>query len=200
MSLFRVKLQNVGQGTLDLDPSTHPGSGYGQHGTAFSTSKQRSVFVMGPKHVNRLLSDGATFSDCNYWKRFAYPTMPHEQAFIEVLEDDGSVYSDVEEENTFAVVRNITSLTDAFTDANKIDFLTTYGAPAKYVQITNTDGSSRTLTVEINGDSDATFVLADTASQTFSSGDLAITQLRFKSNTNGGKVEVIASVRSAVNS
>jgi hypothetical protein len=34
MSVFRVKLNNVDQGRLDLDPSTHPGSpaGYGQAG------------------------------------------------------------------------------------------------------------------------------------------------------------------------
>jgi hypothetical protein len=64
MSVFRVKLQNVDQGKLDINPVTS---------AAFTTSKQRTIYAMGPKKVNRKLADGDTFTDCNYWKRFAYP-------------------------------------------------------------------------------------------------------------------------------
>ncbi len=116
MSVFRVKLNNVDQGRLDLDPSTHSaGAGYGQLGDAFGVSKQRQVYVMGPKKINRLLSDGETFSDCNYWKRFAYPQVSYEQAIVEVVSDDGSVYSDVEEENTFVVGSTFATVSDAYT-------------------------------------------------------------------------------------
>ena len=39
MSVFRVNLNNGDQGKLDIDPTA---------GTQFSTSKQRTVYVMGP--------------------------------------------------------------------------------------------------------------------------------------------------------
>ena len=103
MSVFRVKLSNIDQGTLDLDPSSNTSTTYGQLGEAFGThnpnsedySRQRSVFVMGPNKINRLMVDGETFSDCNYWKRFAFPQTTHEHALIETVTDDGSIYSDI---------------------------------------------------------------------------------------------------------
>jgi hypothetical protein len=201
MSVFRVKLNNVDQGRLDLDPSTHPGSpaNYGNLGNAFAVSKQRQIYVMGPKHVNRLLKDGDTFSDCNYWKRFAYPQVPLNQAIVEVVTDDGSVYSDVESENTFVVGKSFGSVADAYNTDNTLNFVTTYGSPAKFFQITNTHGSYA-LTVELNGDTNATITLAAGDAQIFNSGDLAITQIRVKSATTGGKAEVVASVKSAVRS
>ncbi len=200
MSVFRVKLNNVDQGKLDLDPSTHPaGGGYGDLGTAFTVSKQRQVYVMGPKKINRLLKDGETFSDCNYWKRFAYPQVPYDQAIVEVVSDDGSVYSDVEEENTFVVGQSFDSVATSYNDTNKIDFVNTHGGPAKYVQISNTH-ASYTLTFELNGDTNATLTLAASSSQIFNSGDLAITQVRLKSSSAGGTATILASVKSAVNS
>jgi len=201
MSVFKVALNNVGQGRLDLDPSTHPGSlaGYGDLGTPFTVSNQRQVYVMGPKHVNRLLKDGDTFTDCNYWKKFAYPQVPYDQAIVEVLSDDGSVYSDVEEENTFVVGKTFADVGDAYNTDNTLNFVTTYGGPAKFFQITNTHGSYA-LTVELNGDTNATITLGAGDVQIFNSGDLAITQIRLKSATDGGSAQVVASVKSVCNS
>ena len=51
MSVFRVNLNNADQGKLDIDPTA---------GTQFSTSKQRTVYVMGPGRINRKLVDGTT--------------------------------------------------------------------------------------------------------------------------------------------
>lgn len=69
MSVFRVKLNNAQQGLLDIDPSTDTSATFGMVGTPFTTSKQRQIFVAGPTNRYRLLQDGDTFTDCNYWVR-----------------------------------------------------------------------------------------------------------------------------------
>ena len=91
MSVFRVRLSNSRQGLLDV------------------YDNQRSAYIMGPNRVNRKLKDGETFVDSNYWKRFAYPQVPLEEAFIEVVEDDGTVYSDKVQDNTSPKVSNISA-------------------------------------------------------------------------------------------
>lgn len=198
MSVFKVQLQNIKQGLLDLDPSTHPlaaGSAatYGQLGSAFSISKQRQIFVAGPNRSYRLLKDGETFTDCNYWKRFAYPQVAREFAFINVVTDDGSVYSDVPEENTFAAGSTETLTTD-YTDT-VVNFVTTYGGPARFLQVQNLD-STAVVNGELNGDTNVTFQLGGGETQIFNQGDLAITLLRLKSDTESSSASWIASVRS----
>ena len=199
MSVFRVKLQHTGkQGQLDYDPSTDTSTTYGNVGSAFSTSKQRTVYVMGPKKINRLLIDGDTFTDCNYWKRFAYPTVPADQAFIEIVSDDGSVYSDIESENTFGVSSGSLTVTSSYSDANTLDFVTTYGGSATFVQIRNVGGSNA-MTAELNGDTDLTITIPASTAQVFNAGDLTITKVRLKS-ASGTTAEIIGGVRSAINS
>lgn len=185
MSVFKVNLQNYKQGDLDIDPTT---------GQPFAVSKQRQVYVMGPKKTNRLMKDGDQFTDSNYWKQFAYPQRTLQEAFIEVVTDDGSVYSDAADENTFAVGGTFT-LATAFNGTNKIDFVTTYGAPAKFLQVTNND-SAIAITGELNGDTNVTFTLPAGQSQIFNSGDLAITMVRLKSASGTPTASIIASVRS----
>lgn len=194
MSVFRVKLQNVKQGLLDLDPSTYvAGASYGQLGTAFATSKQRQIFVAGPNRTYRLLKDGDQFTDCNYWKRFAYPQVAQEFAFIEVVTDDGSVYSDVPSENTFAKGGTPT-LTDSFADT-VIDFVATYGGAAQMLMVQNLDGTHH-VQGELNGDANVTFTLNENETQIFNSGDLAITKLRLKGVTGTPQATWLASIRS----
>lgn len=198
MSVFQVQLQNVNQGLLDLDPSTSdPGHAYGQLGSAFTTSKQRQIYVAGPNRTYRLLKDGDTFTDCNYWKRFAYPQVSYDRAFIKVVTDDGSVYSDVAEENTFAKGETVT-LTTALS-GNAIDFVTDYGGPARFLQVQNLDGT-KTVTGELNGDVNVTFTLGPNESQIFNNGDLAITLLRLKTSAGTSSASWIASIRSTCNS
>ena len=189
MSVFRVNLNNGDQGKLDIDPTA---------GTQFSTSKQRTVYVMGPGRINRKLVDGTTFSDCNYWKRFSYPTTTRENAFISIVTDDGSVYSDVASDNTFAVTAQLT-LSTSFETANNIDFVPTHGGPASFLQIRNTDGSI-VITVEVNDSATALFTIAAGATQVFNTGDLAITKIRIKSASGTPACEVVAAVKSVCNS
>ena len=212
MSVFRVKLNNVNQGLLDRDPSTAV-AGLGPHqnvgGDQMSVSKQRSVYVMGPNRKNRLLVDGATFTDCNYWKRFAYPTVPYNEAFIEVVTDDGSVYSDIPGENTFPVVWKpgtdgvIAAGADPDATNMTLDIAGTYGGFASFVQITNTDGTD-SIQVRLNGLAGATFTLAADSTQIFNSGDLSVSEIAFDNSASGtaevDAVEVILSVRSVCNS
>ncbi len=198
MSVFQVQLNNVNQGLLDLDPTTDtPGHVYGQLGSHFAVSHQRQIYVAGPNRTYRLLKDGEQFTDCNYWKRFAYPQMAHDQAFISVVTDDGSVYSDIAEENTFAV-GNTATLTTALS-GTVIDFVNTYGGPARFLQIQNLDGT-KSVTGELNGDVNITFTLNAGESQIFNNGDLAITLLRMKTSAATSSASWIASVRSVCNS
>jgi hypothetical protein len=203
MSVFKVELQNIKQGLLDLDPSTHPlaagtGNGlYGDLGDPEDVSLQRQIFVAGPNRTYRLLKDGETFTDCNYWKRFAYPQVDREFAFINVVTDDGSVYSDIPEENTFAAGGDGTLSTD-YTDT-VVNFTTTYGGPARFLQVQNLD-STAVVNGELNGDTNVTFQLAGSETQIFNQGDLAITMLRLKSDTAGSSYSWIASVRSTCTS
>lgn len=202
MSVFTVKLQNVNQGLMDLDPSTHPAIAggndtYGKLGTAFTVSKQRQIYVAGPNRTYRLLSDGESFTDCNYWKRFAYPQVPYDQAFIEVTTDDGSVYSDIAEENTFAAGATETLSTD-YADTI-IDFVTDHGGAARFLQVQNLDGT-RAITGQLNGDVDVTFTLNAGESQIFNNGDLAITLLKLKGASGTPQASWIASIRSTCNS
>tara|TARA_Y100000034_G_scaffold3535_1_gene4276 strand:- start:5416 stop:6045 length:630 start_codon:yes stop_codon:yes gene_type:complete len=209
MSVFRVKLNNIGQGDMDLDPGTAvanvpTGQGLGVQmgdtsaGSSESSSLQRSVYVMGPNKINRLLADGDTFTDCNYWKRFAYPQVPYNEAIVEVVTDDGSVYSDVPGENVFPVVYDRTiSFGDTYGD-NEIDL----GGTAVFVQIANTGAED--IKVRLNGSTSATFDLAAGTEQIFNAGDMSVSLLQFDHNASGGAadvtVQVIASVKSVCTS
>lgn len=185
MSVFTVTLQNTKQGRLDMDPTT---------GVPFVVSKQRQIWVAGPNGTYRLLKDGDTFTDSNYFKQYCYPQKSLEEAFLVCTTDDGSIYSEVPEENTFAVGSTFT-LATTYNSTNKIDFVGTYGSPAKFLQVTNNDGSIA-LTGELNGDTNVVFTLAAGETQVFNSGDLAITMIRLKSASGTPTATVIASVRS----
>jgi hypothetical protein len=176
MSLFKVSLNNEGIGQLD-------------------PSMQRSIFITGPKGVHRKLKDGDTFTDCNYWKRFAYPQVKQEEAFIVVLEDDGSIYSDIKEENNFPVVytKEINNGTD-YSD-NILNFLNEHGGPAIFTQINNMGEGD--VKIRINGSNSAVFDLSSDATQVFNYGDLTITKLEIKNESgSNSKIQTIASIRS----
>lgn len=197
MSVFKVKLNNIQQGLLDLDPSTDTSATYGQLGSAFTTSKQRQIWVAGPNRRYRLLKDGDQFTDCNYWKQFAYPQTTYEKAFIEVVDDDGSIYSDVAEENVFTVGATET-LTTSLSDT-VIDFVTDHGGPARFLSVQNLDGSIN-VTGELNGDTNVTFLVGPGETFMFNQGDMVITMLRLKGASGTPQASWIASVKSTCNS
>jgi hypothetical protein len=156
MSVFRVKLNNTKQGRLDINASTDTSETYGNIGSQFSVSQQRQIYVAGPNRIYRLLKDGEEFTDCNYWKRFTAEVVGEEYAFIEVVSDDGSIYSDILEDNTFSVGATV-SLTTNFADT-VIDFVNEHGAPARFVMIQNLDGSIGIIG-ELNGNTNITFAV-----------------------------------------
>lgn len=193
MSVFRVKLNNNAQGLLDT-----------VSGSQQSTSIQRTVYVMGPKKINRKLKDGDTFTDSNYWKRFAYPQVSYADAIVEVVSDDGSVYSDVESENTFPVVYTKTVAAGSAYTANVCDILGDYGAPATFTQISHNGSAGQVAKVKLNGSSSAIFDLEYGDIQTFDSGDLQITKIEFDRTTSGAAgsltIQVIVAIKASSNS
>lgn len=192
MSVFRVKLNNAGQGGMDINPST---------GLMSSTSYQRTIYVAGPNKINRKLKDGDQFTDCNYWKRFAFPQMPLDQAFIEVVSDDGSIYSDMEDDNTYPKVYDVLVANGSTYTANVVDILGDSGGHAIFVQIANQGGTA--VKVRLNGVTDAIFDLGGGETQVFNHGDLSITKLEFANTVSGGSdsnVQVLVSVKSVCNS
>lgn len=188
MSVFRVNLNNTVQGRLDIDPAT---------GAEFDPSIQRTIYVTGPNRIYRKLTDGEQFTDCNYWKKFAYPQVGYDQAFIEVVTDDGSIYSDIPEENNFPTVYDRTVADGStYAGANLIDIVGDYGAAANFVQITNQAGGGD-VQVKLNGLAGAIFTLLTGDTQVFNYGDLAVTSLDFaNSSGTAATIQVIASVKS----
>ena len=198
MSVFRVALNNTKQGLLDLDPSSaSSGSVVGQGlGTQASPSIQRGVYIMGPNLINRLLLDGETFTDCNYWKRFAFPQVPLNEAFIEIVSDDGSIFSDIPGENTFPVATTLTVVASSVFTDNEFDIITDFGGAAIFTQITNQSGSEA-VTVRLNGSTDATFTLGAGLTQVFNAGDLSVTLIQIAQPDSGAAdvdVQIIVSV------
>jgi len=200
MSVFKVHLNYPGkQGYLDYNPAT---ASPGYLGNQMQPSKQRTMFCAGPNRIYRELFDGQVFTDCNYWKRFAYPQVSQEVAFIEVLTDDGSIYSDIPGENTFPKVFYPYSVLIADTFAtNFIDILGTYGAAATFVQITNLGtAATQNITVQLNGDVDAVMLLAFGDTQVFNAGDLAVTKLGFDGGTANTTLQIVLSLTVQCNS
>jgi hypothetical protein len=198
MSVFKVQLNNVQQGLLDLDMSTNTSTTYGLLGSQFAISKQRQIWVAGPNRKYRLLKDGDQFTDCNYWKQFAYPQTTLEKAFISVVTDDGSVYSSNADENTFTKGATV-ALSTSFADT-VIDFVTTYGGPARFLSVQNLAGSSINIVGELNGDTNVTFTIGQGETMMFNQGDMMITMLRLKSASSTPNASWIASIASTCNS
>lgn len=155
MSVFKVRLTNSRQGLLDIHDN------------------QRTAYIMGPNRINRKLKDGDVFTDCNYWKRFSYPNVPLEEAFIEVVYDDGTIYSDKIGENTYPRVYNIVAVAGSTYANNKADIAGDSGSWALFAQITN-KSESDTIKVRINGLETAIIEIPAGATQTFNPGEITI--------------------------
>ena len=193
MSLFKVVLNNPLQGTLDLNPTTP--------GAEIVPSIQRTRFVAGPNRQIRKLKDGDQFNDCNYWKRFAFPQLPLEQAFIQVLTDDGSYYSDFSEENTYPKVYDLSVENGSTYSDNAVDILGDTNGYAIFVQIANQGNTP--VKCKINGIAGAIFDLGSGETQVFNYGDLTISKLEFANTVSGGSttaIQILASVKSVCQS
>lgn len=177
MSVFRVKLYNGRQGLMDVHDN------------------QRTAYIMGPNRVNRILKDGEVFTDCNYWKRFAHPQLPLEEAFIEVLEDDGTIYSDSLADNTYPKVYDITALPGTAFSQNKADIQGDSGSFALFAQITN-KSEADPVRIRINGLDSAIIDLGAGNTQVFNAGEVTIGSLEVENNGEDNvPVQIVVSIR-----
>lgn len=182
MSVFRVRLSNSRQGNLDI------------------YDNQRTAYIMGPNRVNRRLKDGETFVDCNYWKRFAHPQVPLDEAFIEVVEDDGTVYSDTISNNTYPRVYNIVANPGSAFSDNRADIQGDSGSFALFAQITNRSDSD-SVRVRLNGSESAIIDLPASSTQTFNVGEVTIGLLEVENSSESAvEVQIIVSIRVATTS
>lgn len=190
MSVFRVNLHSFNDGPADSKA----------FGTAANQQLVRSTYVMGPKRINRLVKDGETFTDCNYWKRFAYPALPLNQAWIDIVSDDGSEWVDQEGfVPSYAKVYSLDIDSSQDIDTNdKATILTDTGSVTNFCQITNL--SSAAVKIKLNGSANAILTLPATSSQVFNANDLAVSLVEVDTTgisvTGTKKVEVICSVLS----
>jgi hypothetical protein len=176
MSKFRVRLSNSRQGLLDI------------------YDNQRTAYITGPNRINRKLKDGEVFVDCNYWKRFAYPSVPLEEAFIEVVEDDGTVYSDVVSNNTYPKVYDISAASGSDFSDNKADIKGDSGSFALFAQITNK--SDTDVRIRLNGLDSAIIDLGAGNTQVFNAGEVTIGVIEVEnSGPNLVHVQIVVSIR-----
>lgn len=177
MSKFRVKLTNREQGQLDI------------------YANQRSAYIMGPNKTNRKLKDGEVFIDSNYWKRFAYPQVSLEEAFIEILEDDGTIWSDTAENSYPKVYDLITEPGTSFSD-NKADIANDSKSWAIFAQITNKGDSS--VKIRINGLDSAIMDLDASNTQVFNAGELNIGLIEVENQSEEAvHVQILVSIKAA---
>lgn len=190
MSTFRVVMnQGTGRSAGGYLDTAETSDGY---------SVQRTMYAMGPHKINRKLSDGETFTDCNYWKRFAYPTLPFNEAFIEVVTDDGAPYVDGEESLFIRTYTYTLPGGSGFSTAgNTFDIVGDNGGPAAWAIITSTANTA----VRINSLTTSDFVVEANTSQTFNRGDLLINTIQVaKSSSGSATVEIQVGVLSVCNS
>lgn len=177
MSIFRVKLHNSRQGLLDVHDN------------------QRTAYIMGPNRVNRRLKDGEVFTDCNYWKRFAHPSLPLEEAFIEVLEDDGTVYSDRVVDNTYPKVYDIVAAPGSGFGSNRADIAADSGSFALFAQITN-KSESESVRIRLNGLNSAVMDLGAGNTQVFNAGEVTIGAIEVQNQgSEAVPVQIVVSIR-----
>lgn len=164
MSVFKVQLNNGTQGLLDNDPN--------------GVSIQRSIYVPGPDRVSRELKDGEIFSGSNYWKRFVYPNTSADQAFLVILEDDGSIWYDKADFNNIPKVYKLTIESESSFNDNKIDIQNDTNSFADFVQLSNQ--SDDPLQIRLNGLNDAIFDLGGKEVQSFNYGEINIQKIEAK--------------------
>jgi len=176
MSIFKIKLKNAKQGLLDV------------------YDNQRTVYITGPNKINRKLKDGDTFTDCNYWKRFAYPNVGLEESFIEVLEDDGTIYSDQIIHNTYPKVYDISTSANSTYSENQVKIQEETGSFALFTQMTNR--SSDEVKVKLNGLNTAILDLPNGSTQTFNFGELPIGLIEIQNESeNIVDIQIIVSLQ-----
>jgi hypothetical protein len=169
MSTFKVSLGQGLQGDLDTAQTS-------------GVSAQRTIYLPGPNNIMRKLNDGTTFSDSNYWKRYAYPAVARDLAVIETLTDDGTPWDDYDRsKNITSRVANFTVNAATTYAANSLDILATYGGPAIFTQLVVAGDE---VNVRLNGDANAIFSAA-VGTQIFNVGEVTLNSIAFDNSESG---------------
>jgi hypothetical protein len=120
--------------------------------------------------------------------------VPLEEAFIEVVEDDGTIYSDVISENSYPKVYNITAAAGSGFSSNKADIAADSGSFALFAQITNK--GSEQVRIRLNGLNSAIIDLDSGSTQTFNPGELAIGSIEIENQSSDPVlVQIVVSIR-----
>ena len=185
MSLFKVQLNNTVQGNLDINPQT---------GLQFDPSIQRTAYITSCSGKIMEMADGTEFYGSNYYKQFVSApsgTATDATSFLEILEDDGSVY-EVGQSANIPVVSSVTTVTTSFVTA--VDYFTNYNGIAHFVQITNNGADS--VNVKLNGSTAAVFSLDKSSTQVFNNGDIQVSTIAFSAASDASaSIQIIAGVR-----
>lgn len=185
MSVFKVSLGQGLQGDLDTAQSS-------------GVSAQRTIYLPGPNNIMRKLNDGTTFTETNYWKRYAYPAVSRDLAMIETLTDDGTAWDDYDRsKNLVTKVVNFTVTAGTTYAANSLDILATYGGPAVFTQLIV---AADEVNVRINGDANAIFSAA-IGTQIFNVGEVTMNSIAFDNSESGAVTATVQAIFSiSVNS
>jgi hypothetical protein len=212
MSIFRVELSPRNstttltgvEGGLDTNLVSYNGA---------TASAQRTVYVMGPKKMNRLMKDGDTFTDCNYWKRFVAVadggTADTNTAFLTIVSDDGGVWSDEDEESVTVVEKTLAASALKASVRNDIDtgaydILTNYGGYAAWMTIVNLSANAQkiivnpTLSASAQPSGGTELDLTASGTLSFATGDLLIGSIA--AYTSANNVRIIFGVKAKANS
>jgi hypothetical protein len=137
----------------------------------------------------RTFKDREVFEGSNYWKRYCSPSMPQKDAYLIIIEDDGTIYSEDDSENNqpFIVTKKVAAGSSYDDEGNEIDLMKEQGTFATFVLIRNKN-SSQEINVKINGSKNAILELDGNDEISFDKGDIPISKLNF--DNSDGKEEV----------
>jgi len=172
MSTFQVILTKLNRNTISGD-----------------ALGQRTVNLPTPEGPHKTFKDREIIEGPNYWKRYCSPSMPHGEAFLVILEDDGTIYSDNDSENTypFIVSKKVAPGSSYEDEGNEINLMKEQGTFATFALIRNKNASQE-INIKINGSKNAILELDGNDEISFDKGDLPISKLNF--DNSEGKEEV----------
>jgi len=173
MSTFQVILAKFERGTTSREA-------FGQQTVSLPTPQNKG---------ERTFKDREVFEGSNYWKKYCSPSMPQKDAFLIIVEDDGTIYSEDDSENNqpFIVTKKVAAGSSYNDEGNEIDLMKEQGTFATFVLIRNKN-SSQEVNVKINGSKNAILELDGNDEISFDKGDIPISKLNF--DNSDGKEEV----------
>ena len=173
MSIFQVILAKFERGTTSREA-------FGQQSVSLPTPQNQG---------ERTFKDREVFEGSNYCKKYCTPSMSQADAFLVIIEDDGTIYSEDDSENNqpFIVTKKVAVGSSYNDEGNEIDLMKEQGTFATFVLIRNKNASQE-INVKINGSKNAILELDGNDEISFDKGDIPISKLNF--DNSDGKEEV----------